>query len=181
MWNNGSCFIERELICTDIISNRIQTCTSLCQFFFRNFRTQQNVTGIDTVTTLLNQLDNMITEFRLNNLGDFLRILQTECHIRIRRVHHTTSHESAFAAFYGRCLILGIQTGQRWEVDFSFCHTIRIVAQPFLHIFDFCNRNFRLQRDNLHFYLRRNVRDTILRKVFEVTAYFCRSYFDFPD
>ena len=139
------------------------------------------MTCIDAVATLFNQLDNVITEFRLYNLGYFLRILQAECHIRIRRVHHTTSHESAFATFDGRCFVFGIQTSQRREVDFPFRHTVGIVTQPFLHIFNFRNRNFRLQSDNLHLHLRRDVRDTVLRKVFEVTAYFCRSHLDFPN
>ena len=134
--------------------------------------------GINTVTTLLNQLDNMETKFRFYNFGNFLRVLQAECHIRISGVHHTTSHKSTFTTFNGRGLIFRIQTGQCREVDFSFCHTIRIITQCPLYILDFRNGYFGLQSNNLHFHLCRNVRDTILWKIFEVTAYFCRSHFD---
>ena len=134
--------------------------------------------GIHTVTALFNQLNDMITKFRLHDLGNFLRILQAECYIRIGRIHHTASHKSTLTTFDGRSFILRIQTRQCREVNFPFCHTVCVVTQFLLHIFNFRDRNLRLQRDNLHFHLCRDIRNAILRKVFEVTAYFRRSHLD---
>ena len=120
----------------------------------------------------------MITKFRFYDLRNFLRILKTECYIGISRIQHTTSHKIKFTTFDSRSLIFGIQTCQCRKINFTLCHTVCIITQTSLYIFNFSNRNFRLQCNNLHLYLSRNIRDTVLRKILEIAAYFCRSYLD---
>ena len=49
------------------------------------------MTALDLVTSLINQLDDVITELRLHNLGNLLWVSQVECHIGKCRIQHTTS------------------------------------------------------------------------------------------
>ena len=88
----SGCLLKRELRRTDIISNRVKT-----QFGFLNslrihFRFHQNMTAVQLVATLVDQLNDVETEFCLNNLRDFLRISEVESHSGKCRIEHATSH-----------------------------------------------------------------------------------------
>ena len=41
----------------------------------------QDMTALDLVTTLVNQLDNMIAKFALSNLADFRGVCHSKSHI----------------------------------------------------------------------------------------------------
>ena len=120
----------------------------------------------------------METIFRLHNLRYLFRILQTKSDSSISRIHHSLTHKIGLTPSHGRTTVFRIHTGQSREFRFALIHAIGILTQPSLHIFYFSNRNFRLQSNNLYLYLCRNIRDTILRKIFEITTYFGRSYFN---
>ena len=136
------------------------------------------MTSIHTVTTFFNQLNNVITIFRLYNLGNFLRILQTESNRCISRVHHTFTHKIGFTAPHSRATVFRVHTSQSRKFSFSLIHTIRILTQPTFYIFYFSNRNFGLQSNYLHLHLSWYIRNTILWQIFKVTAHFRRSHFD---
>ena len=128
------------------------------------------MTGIDSVTTLFNQLNDMETEFRFHNLRNLVRILKIESHIRILRHQLSTSHESEFPTTTTGTFIFRIQTGQRRESDFALGYLFRIVTQSLLYTFYFFLRNLRFKSHNLHLNLSRNIRNTVLWKILEITA-----------
>ncbi len=136
--------------------------------------------GIDTVTTFFDQLDNMEAEFRLHNLGYLVRILQIECHIRIFRYQLSPAHKAEFTTTAARTFIFRIQTCQSGESYFTGSNTFRIVTQSLLHTLNFFLRNLRFHSNDLHFYLSRNKRNTVLRKILEITTDFGRSNLDIP-
>ena len=131
----------------------------------------------DTVTTFFHQLDNMEAIFRLYNLGNLIGVLQVESHIGKCRIQITASCKWHFTTIDSRTTVVGVQTCQHREA-FSLIHTIRIFAQTTFYIFNFLQRNFRLLCDDLHLYLGRDIRNTVLRQILEVAAHLCRSDFN---
>ena len=144
-------------------------------------RLQQNMTHFNTVAPLLHQLDNVETELRLYNLRYFIGVLQIERHVCESRVQISASRKRHFAAVDSRSAVFRIHTRQRGKAGFALRNTIGKVAQTFLYVLYFFQRNFRLLSDYLYLYLGRNIRNTVLRKVFEVTAHLGRRYLDFTD
>ena len=51
-----------------VITDRIQTADRLINSILRNLRLKQDMATLNLITTLINQLDDMITKLRLNNL-----------------------------------------------------------------------------------------------------------------
>ena len=136
--------------------------------------------GIDTVTTFFNQLDNMETEFRLHNLGHLVRVLQIERHIRIFGHQFGSAHKAKLTATTARSFIFRIQTRQSGESDLAGSDTFRIVAQSLLHPLNLLLWDLRLHGNDLHFHLGRDERNTVLRKILEITTNLGRSDLDIP-
>ena len=154
-----------------------QTGSTCHQRFFRYVGLQQDMAYFDTVTTFFHQLDNMEAIFRLYNLGNLIGVLQVESHIGKCRIQITASCKWHFTTIDSRTTVVGVQTCQHREA-FSLIHTIRIFAQTTFYIFNFLQRNFRLLCDDLHLYLGRDIRNTVLRQILEVTAHLCGSDFN---
>ena len=174
-------FLKRELSIANVIGNRIQTRHPCRQGCFRNMRLQQDVAGLDTIAPLLYQLDDMKAILRLHDFGYFVGILQVESDISIGRIQHATSGKFNLTTTNGRSTIFGIHTGQRREAGLTLCDAVGEIAQTLFHILYLFQRNLRLLSDNLNLYLCRNIGDTVLRQVFEVTAHLGRRNLDFTN
>ena len=144
-------------------------------------RFQQYMTGFNTVSTLLYQLNDMKTIFGLHYFRDLIGVLQVESNIGICRIQHTTSGELDFATANGRTTVFRIHTSQRRETGLTLCYTVGKIAQAFLYVFYFFQRYFRLLGNYLHLHLRRYIGNTILRQIFEITTHLGRRNFDFTN
>src|SRR5699024_3583100 len=173
-----SSLIKRKLIATDIVGNRVETGIGFIQLLIRHFGLQQDMTGVDTVATFFDQLDDMETILRLYDFRDLLGILQVESDIGVFGNHLPVTHKTGFTTFDSRAAIFGIQQGKGREITFTLIDTVGVFTQASFYIFNFGNRYFRLLRNNLYFYLGGDVRNTVLGKLLKVTAYFRRSHFD---
>ena len=137
-------------------------------------RTQQNVTHLDAVATLLDELDDVETVFRLHHLGHLGRVLQVERHIGKSGVELPTAIERHLTAILGRSTVFRIHTGQRGETGLALVDTVGEVAQTPLHVFHFLDRNAGFLCNNLHLDLSRDVRNAVRRKVLEIAAHLGR-------
>ena len=136
------------------------------------------MTGIDTVATFLDQLDDMETILGLYDLRYLLSVLQVESDISVFGHHLAFTHKTGFTTFDGRTAVLGIQQGKCRKITFALIDTVGIFTQASFHILYFRDGHFRLLCDDLHLYLSRDIRDTVLRKILKVAAHFGRSHFD---
>ena len=64
--------VERELAVAYITGNGIEARLSLLDGLIGNFRLQQDMAALDFVAALVNELDDVIAEFRLNDFRYFL-------------------------------------------------------------------------------------------------------------
>ena len=81
--------------------NRIKSGHGLGEVFLGYFRAQKDMTGVDSVATLFDKLYDMEAILGLNYFGDFLRIVEVECHSRIFGHKLPAAHETDFAATHG--------------------------------------------------------------------------------
>ena len=59
------------------------------------------MTYLDLVATLIDELDNMIAEFRLDNLRHLLRVGEVESHVGKGRIEHATTSIVELTALAG--------------------------------------------------------------------------------
>ena len=71
-------FVERKLIRPNIIGYRIQAVKPVLNFTLINLGLQQDMADIYLISTFSYQLEDVVSELRPYNLGDFLRVIQAE-------------------------------------------------------------------------------------------------------
>ena len=123
---------------------------------------------IDSVATLFDELDNMETEFGLDNLAHLLGVVEIERHRRKLRVEGTLAAESELTAAHTAAGVFGIQNGKCGKLALAFCHAVRIVSQTRFYILNLLTRHNRIYCDNLRLYLKRYERHTVGRQVLEI-------------
>ena len=136
------------------------------------------MTTLDLVTALVDELDDMITELRLHNLGNLLRVGQVECHVGKRWVQHTSTDIIHLSTHAGRTRVFTIQTSQGCESGLTLVHTVGEVTQLVLDTVDFLHRNTRLHGKNLHLHLGWHERNAVGRQVVEILAHLGRRNLD---
>ena len=94
-------FFKCKLLCRQVIIQGIHTCHTLVQLLVRNFRLQQNMAAVDTVATLFDQLNDMITIFSLHDLRNLFRVLQVESYICKFRQQACLTQKSQFSTPFG--------------------------------------------------------------------------------
>ena len=139
------------------------------------------MTVADTVSAPLDELGDMIAIFRFEHLGDFLGVCQVEHDVGKFWRELSTPGEPIFTALAGRTGVFGVETSQRGERGLPFVDAVGELTQLLLHPFDFFFTDLGLLRDNLHFHLGGNKRNTILRQAAEIVAHLCRSQLNVAD
>ena len=128
------------------------------------------MTHLNLVTALVDELDDMIAEFRLYNLGNLLGVGQVESHIGKSGIQHTSTDIVHLATHTGRAGIFRIQTSQCREGCLALVDTVGVFAQLVLDTIDFLHRDPWLLGKNLHLYLCWYKRNTVGRKIVEITT-----------
>ena len=93
--------LEGELVGKDVVTDRVKTLLSCVNLILRHFRSEQNVAHIDLITAFVDELNDMIAEFRLHDLRHLLRIGQVESHLSEGGIQHTTTHKAQLTALTG--------------------------------------------------------------------------------
>ena len=62
---------------------------------------QQDVAHVDLVAALVDELNDVIAELRLYDLGHLFRIGQIESHLSKSRIEHATAHEAQLTTLTG--------------------------------------------------------------------------------
>ena len=78
---------------TNSSSNRVQTSHCLLDSLIAHHRFTQDMTNLDFLTTFVNKLNDMESEFRLHNFRDFLGISQAKSDICKGWIQHATSNK----------------------------------------------------------------------------------------
>ena len=120
----------------------------------------------------------MVTELRLYNLGNLLRVGQVECHVGKCWIQHTSTDIIHLSTHTGRTRVFTIQTGQGCESSLTLVHTVGEVTQLVLDTIDFLHRNTRLHGENLHLHLSWHERNAVSWQVVEILAHLGRRYLD---
>ena len=141
-------------------------------------RLQQDMATFDLIATLINQLNDMESEFGLHNLGDFLRVCQVECHVGKSRIQHTTACIVKFTALTSSTRILRIKARQSCESCFATIYTICIFTKFVLNTIDLFLFDMRCKSHNLHFHCSRDEGNTVFRQVLEIHADISRTHLD---
>lgn len=84
--------------------------------------------AVDTVSTLLDQLDDMVTILRLYDLGDTFRVFQVERDVRELRQQLCLAHETQFTTSRRRTRIFRVQTSQRGEFHLTGINLLREIT-----------------------------------------------------
>ena len=129
---------------------------------------------LDLIAALVDELDDVETELRLDNLRDFLRVGEVEGHIGEGRVENATAHIVHLATITGRAGVFAIETGQRLERRLALVHAVGIVAQLLFHAVDFGHVDARHLGDDLHLDGGGHVGDAVGRQVLEIAAHLGR-------
>ena len=84
--------------------------------------------AVDTVSTLLDQLDDMVTILRLYDLGDTFRVFQVERDVRKLRQQLCLAHETQLTTSRRRTRIFRVQTSQRREFHLTGINLLREIT-----------------------------------------------------
>ena len=147
----------------------------------RNLWSEQDVSHIDLVTTFVDELNDMIAEFRLHDFRHLLWIGQVESHLGESRIEHTTSHEAQFTTLTGRARILGVKTCQSGEACLTIVDTIGEPTKLVLDTVDLTLLDLRRDLYHLHLHLCWYIGQTVLWYIAEITAHVGRRYLHILD
>lgn len=163
--------LECEFLVVDVGPYRVEPLPGLIEVIGRNLGAQKDVAAIDAVAALLDELDDMESILRLDNLGHLFRVVEVEGYCSKFGIERGAAYESELSAAGSRAFILGVKDGESREGALSACHALAEVAQTGLDILDLLSRDDGIEGHDLHLDLKRNGRDTVLIERVEVAAH----------
>ena len=147
----------------------------------RHLRSEQDVAHIDLVATLVDELNDVIAEFRLHDLRHLLRICQVESDLSKGRIQHATTHEAQLSSLTGRARILGIETCQSGEACLTIVDALGETTKLVFDTVDLALLDLRRDLYHLYLHLCGHIRQTVLRHFAEIAAHVGRRDLDIFD
>ena len=170
--------LKRSFAAAAHVGDSVQTTYGLVFVGIGDTRLEKNVAAIDTLTFLLDKLDDMIAILGLHNTTHALGVGQVESHFGKLRHQLTFAHKTQLAAAFGRLGILTVEARQHREIGRAAVDTFGIFAQTTLDSLRLLHRHRRLETQDLHLHLRRNHRQRVVRQRVVVAANLTRGGVD---
>ena len=96
--DEGGSFFKGEFPATDVGGDGIQSDFGVGDFFLRDARLEQNVPHVDFIAAFVDELDDVIAEFGLDDFRDFLWIGEVEGCGGEGRIECSATGEAEFSA-----------------------------------------------------------------------------------
>ena len=133
------------------------------------------------VASLVDELYDMVSKFRLHDFRHLLWVSEVETHIGKGRVEHATSRIVELAALTCRSWVFGIEACQGGERRLTLGDAVGKLSKSLLNPVYLLLINLWCLGYYLHLHLRWDVRDAVVGEIAEIAAYLCRSDRDVLD
>ena len=141
------------------------------------FRLAQYVAHSYFVAAAVDELYDVVAVFGFHNARHFFGVGERKSYVGELWNELGLAAVRKLASLPAAAFVFGIHCGQRGEVAFARCYSLRIVAQVVFDVFYFLARNFRRLCYDLNFIACGNKRKAVLGHVLEETPHFGRGNF----
>ena len=129
------------------------------------------MTELELVAALIDELDDVVSELRLYDLGDLLGVGKAPCDVGEGGVELHLAHVVHLASLACGTGVLAVEDGERGEAGGTVLYALSVVAELFLHAVDLLLLDVGMFGEELHFDLRGDEGQRVLGHVLEEMAH----------
>ena len=160
------------------MTDTIQTLNSADFIRGTDTRSKQYMPAVDAFAFFLNELDDMIAVFGLDDTTHTFGVIEVKSHLSELAYELPLAYKTQLTTSFGTLRVFRIESREHTEIGTSVLHTLREITQFLLHPLGLFSRNRWFKTQNLHLYLRRHHRYRIHRERVIVPPDIRRGRFD---